>query len=33
MNNSFDIPDHLFKVKLENGNWSFTPATYVSHFI
>lgn len=33
MNNSFDIPDHLFRVKLANGNWSFTPATYVSRFI
>lgn len=33
MNNSFDIPDHLFRVKLANGNWSFTPATYVSSFI
>ncbi|OFC63602.1 hypothetical protein [Candidatus Erwinia dacicola] len=33
MNNSFDIPDHLFRVKLANGNCSFTPATYVSCFI
>lgn len=33
MNNSFDIPDHLFKVKQANDYWSMTPATYASSFI
>lgn len=33
MSNSFGIPDHLFRVKQANGNWSMTPANYASRFI
>ena len=33
MSNSFDIPDHLFRVMQENDYWSMTPANYASRFI
>lgn len=33
MNNSFGIPDHLFRVEVAKDTWSLTPATYASCFI
>ncbi|EDQ2876724.1 hypothetical protein XI89_003490 [Salmonella enterica subsp. enterica] len=33
MNNSNDLPAHLFRVKQANDTWSMTPATYASRFI
>jgi len=33
MNNRFDIPAHLFRMKQVNDTWSMTPATYASRFI
>ncbi|HCR4046033.1 TPA: hypothetical protein OOF41_004265 [Citrobacter freundii] len=33
MNNGFNIPAHLFRLKQANDYWSMTPATYASRFI